>query len=38
VGVDEEIIKRYIKYQEGEDKKEESHTKNFDLFSPSSWT
>jgi putative transposase len=38
VGVDEEIIKRYIKYQEGEDKKEESHTKNFDLFSPSSGT
>jgi putative transposase len=34
VGVDEEIIKRYIKYQEGEDKKEESQTRNFDLFSP----
>ena len=34
VGVDEEIIKRYVKYQEGEDKKEESQTQNFDLFSP----
>jgi putative transposase len=38
VGVDEEIIKRYIKYQEGEDKKEESQTRNFDLFSPPSET
>ncbi len=36
VGVDEEIIKRYVKYQEGEDKKEESQTQNFDLFSPPS--
>jgi len=34
VGIDEEIIKRYVKYQEGEDKKEESQTRNFDLFSP----
>jgi len=34
VGVDEEIIRRYVKYQEGEDKKEESQTRNFDLFSP----
>ena len=34
VGVDEDIIKRYVKYQEGEDKKEESQTRNFDLFSP----
>jgi putative transposase len=34
VGVDEEMIKRYVKYQEGEDKKEESQTRNFDLFSP----
>ncbi len=34
VGVDEEIIKRYVKYQENEDKKEESQTRNFDLFSP----
>jgi putative transposase len=34
VGIDEEIIRRYVKYQEGEDKKEESQTRNFDLFSP----
>lgn len=34
VGVDEEMIRRYVKYQEGEDKKEESQTRNFDLFSP----
>ena len=38
VGVDEEVIKRYVKYQEGEDKKEESQTRNFDLFSPPSET
>jgi putative transposase len=36
VGIDEEMIKRYVKYQEGEDKKEESQTRNFDLFSPPS--
>ena len=36
VGVDEDIIRRYVKYQEGEDKKEESQTRNFDLFSPPS--
>ncbi|MEP7111298.1 MAG: IS200/IS605 family transposase [Ferruginibacter sp.] len=34
VGVDEDIIRRYVIYQEGEDKKEEGHTRNFDLFSP----
>ena len=34
VGVDEEIIRRYVKYQEKEDKKEESQGQNFDLFSP----
>ena len=33
VGVDEEIIRRYVKYQEGEDKKEETQTRDFDLFS-----
>jgi putative transposase len=38
VGVDEDIIKRYVKYQEGEDKKEENQTRNFDLFSPPSET
>jgi len=36
VGVDEDIIRRYVKYQEGEDKKEESQTRDFDLFSPPS--
>ncbi len=36
VGVDEDMIRRYVKYQEGEDKKEESQTRNFDLFTPSS--
>ncbi len=34
VGVNEEIIRRYVKFQEGEDKKEEGQTRNFDLFSP----
>ena len=34
VGADEDMIRRYVKYQEGEDKKEESQTRNFDLFSP----
>jgi putative transposase len=34
VGVDEDIIRRYVKYQEGEDKKEETQTRDFDLFSP----
>ena len=34
VGVDEDIIRRYVIFQEGEDKKEEGHTRNFDLFSP----
>lgn len=36
IGVDEEIIRRYVKYQEGEDKKEETQTRDFDLFSPPS--
>ena len=36
VGIDEEMIRRYVKYQEEEDKKEESQTRNFDLFSPPS--
>ncbi len=34
VGVDEEMIKRYVKYQEVEERKEETHTRNFDLFNP----
>ncbi len=33
IGVDEEIIRRYVKYQEKEDKKEESQGQSFDLFS-----
>ena len=36
VGIDEDMIRRYVKYQEGEDKKEENQTRNFDLFSPPS--
>jgi putative transposase len=34
VGVDEDIIRRYVIFQEGEEKKEERQTRNFDLFSP----
>jgi putative transposase len=33
-GIDEDIIRRFVKYQEDEDKREESQTRNFDLFSP----
>ena len=36
IGIDEEMILRYVKHQEGEDKKEESQTRDFDLFSPPS--
>jgi putative transposase len=36
VGVDEEIIRRYVKHREEEDKKEETQTTNFDLFFPAS--
>ncbi len=36
VGVDEDIIRRYVKHQEGEDKREEDQRRDFDLFSPSS--
>ena len=36
VGLDEDMIRRYVKYQEGEDKKEENQTRNFDLFTPPS--
>lgn len=32
VGIDEDMIRRYVKYQEGEDKKEESHERDFDMF------
>ena len=32
VGIDEDMIRRYVKYQEGEDKKEESQGRNFDMF------
>ena len=34
VGVDEEIIRRYVKHQEKEDKQEEAQRQNFDLFTP----
>lgn len=34
VGLDEDIIRRYVKHQEGEDKKEETQSRDFDLFSP----
>ena len=34
VGVDEAIIRRYVKHQEKEDKREETQRQNFDLFSP----
>lgn len=32
VGIDEDMIRRYVKYQEGEDKKEETQSQNFDMF------
>ena len=32
VGIDEDMIRRYVKYQEGEDKNEESQGRNFDMF------
>jgi putative transposase len=35
VGINEEQIRRYVKYHEGEDKKEEQHNNNFDLFDSS---
>lgn len=34
VGVNEEVIKRYVKHQESEERKEESQHRNFDLFNP----
>ena len=32
VGIDEDMIRRYVKYQEGEDKNEESQGRNFVMF------
>ena len=32
VGIDEDMIRRYVKYQEGEGKKKESHERDFDMF------
>jgi putative transposase len=32
VGIDEDMIRRYVKYQEGEDKKEENQGRDFDMF------
>ena len=33
VGLDEEIIRRYVKYQEKKEREEERHRDNYDLFS-----
>ena len=33
VGLNEEIIRRYVKYQEDREREEERHRNNFDLFS-----
>lgn len=32
IGMDEDVIKRYVKYQEKEEKKEEQQNQNFSLF------
>jgi putative transposase len=32
VGVDEELVRRYVRYQEEKEKQEEQQRKNFDLF------
>ena len=32
IGIDEELIKRYVKYQEDEEKKEETQRNNYSLF------
>jgi putative transposase len=32
VGVDEEIVRRYVRYQEEKERQEEQQRKNFDLF------
>ena len=32
VGIDEDMISRYVKYQEGADKKEENQGRDFDIF------
>ncbi len=32
IGLNEDLIKRYVKYQEKEDKKEESNNQDFNLF------
>jgi len=32
IGIDEEKIKRYVKYQEGKEREEERHRDEFDLF------
>ena len=33
IGINEEVIKRYVKYQEEEEKREENNSKGYDLFS-----
>ena len=32
IGLDEDLIRRYVRYQEAEDKKEETTAKEFTLF------
>jgi hypothetical protein len=32
VGLDEDVIKRYVKYQEKEERREEDQGRNFGLF------
>lgn len=34
VGINEDHVRRYVKYQESEDRKEESQSIDFDLFEP----
>ena len=33
VGLDEELVRRYVKYQEKQEKKREREPRNYDLFS-----
>jgi hypothetical protein len=35
VGVDEEMIRRYVRYQEERDRETERHQKSYDLFDES---
>ncbi len=33
IGINEDVIKRYVKYQEDEEKRDENNSKGYDLFS-----